>query len=101
MKLPTDAPRNQTPIIEPTIRGGARVVIELRPTGLRQSSAHVCSRYTPHSQSGLASAPEVDPDDALAAAAGTSSTNPRPTPIRPNANLVGADGWRVLSVTHI
>src|SRR5699024_6711180 len=40
-KLPTDAPRNQTPIIAPTIFGGASFVIELRPTGLMSSSAIV------------------------------------------------------------
>ena len=45
MKLPTDAPRNHTPIIEPTTRAGASLVIALRPTGLRHSSANVWSRY--------------------------------------------------------
>ena len=44
MKLPTDAPRNQTPIIRPAIRAGASLVIELRPTGLRHSSAKVWTR---------------------------------------------------------
>ena len=39
MKLPTDAPRNQIPIIDPTTRAGASLVIELRPTGLRHNSA--------------------------------------------------------------
>ena len=41
MKSPTAVARNQTPIIKPATRAGASFVIELRPTGLRQSSASV------------------------------------------------------------
>ena len=41
MKLPTEAPRNHTPITRPATRAGASLVIELRPTGLRHSSANV------------------------------------------------------------
>src|SRR5436190_11737705 len=87
MKLPTDAPRNQTPIIRPATRAGASFVIELRPTGLRHSSAQVCSRYVPINHIGLTSAPP-----ALMPAAGTSSAKPRPAPINPSENFTGVDG---------
>src|SRR5690606_36238045 len=44
IRLPSELPRNQVPIICPTNRGGASFVTELSPTGLRQSSPNVCTR---------------------------------------------------------
>ena len=41
MKLPTETPRNHTPIIKPATRAGASLVIALRPTGLSDSSPKV------------------------------------------------------------
>src|SRR5262245_23098294 len=78
---------NQTPIIRLTIRVGASLVMELRPTGLRQSSPHVCSKYVVMSHIGLTRAP-----DAADCAAGTSTRNPRPANINPSENLAGLDG---------
>src|SRR6188474_395116 len=95
MKLPTDAPRNHTPIIEPTTRAGASFVMELRPTGLRHSSAKVCTRYTITSHIGVTRAPP-----AANSAAGTRRRKPRPTPTSPIENFTGADGCFAPSLSH-
>src|SRR5678815_218530 len=96
MKLPADAPRNHTPIIEPTTRGGASFVMELRPTGLRHSSAKVCTRYTITSHIGLTRTPPAS----AAWAAGTRIRKPRPTPMSPIENFTGADGCFGPSFSH-
>src|SRR5678815_2321990 len=96
MKLPADAPRNHTPIIEPTTRGGASFVMELRPTGLRHSSAKVCTRYTITSHIGLTRTPPAS----AAWAAGTRIRKPRPTPMSPIENFTGADGCSGPSFSH-
>src|SRR5688572_33425167 len=85
MKLPTEVARNQIPIISPPMRAGARTVIALRPTGLRNSSPMVWRKYVAVSHIGLASWP-------LACAGGIRITKPRPTNTRPQANFIGADG---------
>src|SRR4051812_32685537 len=87
MKLPTEVARNQTPIIRPPMRSGASFVIALRPTGLRQSSPNVCSRYTTVSQSGLTCTPPAE-----RRAATIRTANPAPTRRRPSENLTGVEG---------
>src|SRR2546422_10997531 len=49
--------RNHTPIIAPTILGGASFVTMERPTGLKHSSPIVCKKYKPMSHHGLTSTP--------------------------------------------
>ena len=88
MKLPTDVARNQTPIISPPIRAGASFVIALRPTGLRQSSPNVCSRYTTISHIGLTCAPPCG--EARRRRSGRRSR--RPTRTSPSENFTGVDG---------
>src|SRR5690606_306293 len=55
MILPSAEPMNQVPIIWPTNFGGASLVTELKPTGLRHSSPVVCKKYVRISQKGRAS----------------------------------------------
>src|SRR4030095_9147264 len=52
MKLPTEIPRYHRPIISPVTRAGASLVTALMPTGLSDSSPHVCSREVTPSQDG-------------------------------------------------
>ena len=95
MKLPTDAPRNQTPIIEPTMRAGASLVIDAEADRAQASSAKVCTRYTMNSHHGLTSAPPAaiarrrDDDQEAEAHAD-----------QPERELHGADGCFEPSFSH-
>src|SRR5437870_3417046 len=94
--FPNAVARNHTPIMSPTIRGGASLVTTDSPTGLRHSSPTVWSKYTPISHMGLTNTPPC-----AAEAAGTSSRKPRPTKNNPNVNLAGLLGSRDPSETQI
>src|SRR3954470_4225762 len=92
MKLPTESARNQTPIIIPTTLAGASLVMALRPTGLRQSSPIVWSRYVSVSHQGLTS---VERDT------GIRTTNPSAQNSRPHENFAVLDGARLPSLIQI
>src|SRR5690606_14311706 len=87
MKLPTEAPRNHTPIISDETRAGASFVIALRPTGESVSSPSVWRRYVSTNHLGETSAPP-----AAASPAPTITTNPSPSRTSPIPNFVGLDG---------
>ena len=91
MKLPTDAPRNQTPIISDETRCGASFVVALRPTGDSVSSPSVWKRYVSTSHHG-----DAWPPSAETSPAPTIVTKPRPSSTRPIPNLVAVDGSRPL-----
>ena len=82
--------RNHTPIIAPTILGGASFVTIERPTGLKHSSPIVCKKYKPMSHHGLTSTP----GSCAILAAGMIRANPSPTKINPSANFTGLEGCR-------
>src|SRR5690606_28816091 len=94
IRLPSDTPMNQVPIIMPTKRRGASLVMLDRPIGLRHSSAVVCGRYVSSSQRGAT----VWSMASFAAKAIT--PKPRPICTRPSANLPGADGSRLRFASH-
>src|SRR5258707_8454789 len=52
-EFPSEIERNQAPMTIPPIRFGASLVIADKPTGDRQSSPQVCTRYRPASQTQL------------------------------------------------
>src|SRR5258707_5024801 len=79
---------NQTPIIRPTTRAGASLVMALKPTGLRHSSQTVWSKYVAHSHRALTWMPV-----AARIAPTISTTYPRPTNINPRENFAGVDGF--------
>src|SRR3954468_15853458 len=70
------------------MRGGDSFVTMLNPTGLRQSSPHICRKYSPISHHGLTRPFECS----NARAAGTTSRNDRLRNASPSVNLSGLDG---------
>src|SRR5262245_2579218 len=93
---PSAKQRNQNPIIWPTNRGGASLVVVLSPTGLNESSPIVCNRYVSASQVGSTCWP-----DATSAAAPIITAVPTPSSTRPNANFAGAEGSRLRRASAI
>src|SRR5580693_4766262 len=83
--------RNQTPMMSPPTLDGASFVMALNPTGLRQSSPTVCSKYTSVSHQGLTPVPP---------ATGMRMANPRPTNSNPQENLVVLVGSFLPMRTH-
>ena len=89
------APMNQVPIICPTRRPGASLVMLLRPTGLRHSSPTVWKKYvaTSHCMPTFPSTSDID--------AHAITTNPVASSSRPRPNLVAIPGLRSPSLTQI
>src|SRR4029077_19244185 len=83
------------PIMSPATRAGASLVMALRPTGLKQSSPMVWSRYVTTSQSGLTLTPV-----AASCAATIRIANPAATNTSPITNFRGLDGSRLPSDTQ-
>src|SRR6188472_1495979 len=91
--------RNQTPIISPTIRGGASLVTALMPTGYRQISPNSEIAYEITIHQGLTRTPSAVA--CAIAPAGTSTRYDIPMKNSPSANLPLIDGCFAPSAVQV
>src|SRR5206468_2955694 len=89
--------KNQTPIMNPTMRGGESFVTIDSPTGLKQSSPTICRKYKPISHHGLTRAPVAS----KARAAGTTRRNENERKKSPIVNFSGLEGLRLPRASQI